>query len=105
MEKYLVQRKMDDSLRDWQKDLLQERKVTDTLEKVDTKEIMYGIITFFACFGILVFMQPNFVLKKQETKPYESAHIDYSTLFLISIFFSIVVMSVLWMKDRSELYT
>lgn len=95
---------MDDSLRDWQKDLLQERKVSDTPEKVDTKEVMYGIITFFACFGILYFMQPNFILRKQDTKSYESAHIDYATVFLISGFFAIAVMSVLWMKDRSEIF-
>jgi drug/metabolite transporter (DMT)-like permease len=94
---------MDDSLRDWQKDLLQERKVADTIEKVDTKEIMYGIITFFASFAILYFMQPTFILQKQDTKSYESARIDYSIVFLISGFFGIGVMSILWMKDRSEI--
>jgi len=73
-------------------------EITDSSSKIDPyKEIIfYGIITFFSSFAILYLMQPNFIMRKQSTKTYETVQIDYGVLILICGFFSIVCMLLIW---------
>jgi hypothetical protein len=73
-------------------------EITDSSSKIDPyKEIIfYGIITFFSSFAILYLMQPNFIMRKQSTKTYETVQIDYGVLILMCGFFSIVCMLLIW---------